>query len=515
MHFCKTKKLLLYYTLLMARWDTIIRFDEVTFGFSPSKPLLDEVDFSVREGAKITIMGQNGAGKSTIFKLIIKELAGKEGRILITGGTHIAIAKQVMPHDDKLLTIQDFFRKYSRSDAHNIDRDIRDCLDAVDFVPVVPVGSTMSKEEVFTNFLARVVGSFSGGQQARLLLASALIQKPDILLLDEPTNNLDTAGIWHLTEFLQNYDKTVLVISHDAEFLNAFTDGILYLDVFTRKVEQFVGNYHDAVEQVERRIENQNRENARLAKEIQANKDQANVFAHKWGKLRAVAKKMVEKAEELEASKGEVRREDKTIREFSIPNQEGIGGKILSLTSVQIIRDHHPIEKEVNITLGKNRHLLLSGPNGIGKSTLLESIAKGTALGAKIGENVKIGYYRQDFSTLDFSQTVWDSLMESANNNIKEWDLRSIAAGFLITGDILANQIGACSEGQKWLIMFAKLVLEKPGLLILDEPTNHINFRHLPVIAKALDEYEGTMVMVSHIDEFVWQVRIDEYLELE
>jgi ATPase subunit of ABC transporter with duplicated ATPase domains len=125
-----------------------------------------------------------------------------------------------------------------------------------------------------------------------------------------------------MTQFLQNYDQTVLVISHDAEFLNSFTDGILYLDIWTKKVEQFVGNYHDAVEQVERRIEAQNRENSRLEKEIQANKDQANVFAHKGGKLRAVAKKMVEKAEELEASKGDVRREDKTIREFTIPNQE-------------------------------------------------------------------------------------------------------------------------------------------------------------------------------------------------
>jgi ATP-binding cassette subfamily F protein 3 len=113
------------------------------------------------------------------------------------------------------------------------------------------------------------------------LLAGALIQKPDILLLDEPTNNLDADGIWHMTQFLQNYTKTVLVISHDAEFLNAFTDGILYLDIWTRKVEQFVGNYHDAVQQVERRIEAQNRENSRLEKEIQANKDQANVFAHK------------------------------------------------------------------------------------------------------------------------------------------------------------------------------------------------------------------------------------------
>lgn len=499
----------------MARWDVVIRFDEVTFGHVAPKWLLDEASFSVREGSKITLMGQNGAGKSTIFKMITGELKAKEGRILITNGQHIAIARQVMHPEDKELTVSAYFRKYSRSDAHNIDRDIREVLEAVDFVPVPPEGSDLTKEQVFTKFLERTIHTFSGGQQARLLLAGALIQDPDILLLDEPTNNLDTGGIWHMTQFLQNYPKTVLVISHDAEFLNAFTDGILYLDIFTRKVEQFVGNYHDAVEQVERRIEAQNRENARLEKEIQANKDQANVFAHKGGKLRAVAKKMVEKAEELEASKGDVRREDKTIRDFIIPNQEGIGGQIIQISSVQIIKNHHPIEKAVDISLGKNRHLLLSGPNGIGKSTLLESIAKGTAKGVKIGENVKIGYYRQDFSTLDFSQKVYDCLFEASDRKMLDKDLRSFASGFLITGEIMATPIGALSEGQKGLVMFAKLAIEKPGLLILDEPTNHINFRHLPVIAKALDEYEGTMILVSHIDEFVWQVRIDEYLELE
>ena len=218
-------------------------------------------------------MGQNGAGKSTIFKMITGEYKVNDGRILITSGKNIAIARQVMHPEDKELTLGEFFRKYSTSHAHNIDRDIQQVLEAVNFLP--------AKEIVFADFLGRVVKSFSGGQQARLLLAGALIQHPDILLLDEPTNNLDAAGIWHLTEFLQNYDRTVLVISHDAEFLNSFTDGILYLDVFTRKVEQFVGNYHDAVEQVERKIESQNRENARLEKEIQANKDQANVFAHK------------------------------------------------------------------------------------------------------------------------------------------------------------------------------------------------------------------------------------------
>ncbi len=280
-------------------------------------------------------------------------------------------------------------------------------------------------------------------------MAGALIQDPDILLLDEPTNNLDTDGVYHLTEFLKNYPKTVLVISHDAEFLNEFTDGILYLDVFTRKVEQFMGNYHDAVEQVERKIESQNRENSRLEKEIQTNKDQANVFAHKGGKLRSVAKKMVEKAESLEASKGDIRREDKTIREFKIPNQEGIGGQIIEITSLQIIRNHVAVEKEVSVSLGKNRHLLLSGPNGIGKSTLLESIAKGKANGVKIGPNVKIGYYRQDFSTLDFSQTVFDCLFEASGRTALDRELRSFASGFLITGELMATPIGALSEGQK------------------------------------------------------------------
>ena len=146
----------------------------------------------------------------------------------------------------------------------------------------------------------------------------------------------------------------------------------------------------------------------------------------------------------------DTRKEDKTIREFTIPNQEGIGGQIIEITSVTVIRDHEPVEKPVNdISLTKNRHLLLSGPNGIGKSTLLESIANGTAKGVKIADGVKIGYYRQDFSTLDFNQKVYDCLFEATGRQMLEKDLRSFAAGFLITGEIMNTQIGALSEGQK------------------------------------------------------------------
>ncbi|OYV83467.1 MAG: hypothetical protein B7X04_04200 [Parcubacteria group bacterium 21-54-25] len=156
---------------------------------------------------------------------------------------------------------------------------------------------------------------------------------------------------------------------------------------------------------------------------------------------------------------------------------------------------------------------MLKGPNGIGKTTLLESLASGTAEGATIAPKVRVGYYRQDFSTLNFEHTVREALL-SVMDRPNEEKMRATAAGFLITAEHMEKQIGVLSEGQKGLVAFAQLVLERPGVLILDEPTNHINFRHLPLIAKALDGYEGAMILVSHAPEFVGQIRIDNILDL-
>jgi ATP-binding cassette subfamily F protein 3 len=359
----------------------------------------------------------------------------------------------------------------------------------------------------------RIVGTFSGGQQARILLASALIQDPDLLLLDEPTNNLDKAGIAHLTEFLQQYDKTVVVISHDADFLNSFTQGVLYLDVHSHKVEQYAGNYFNVLRDITARIEKENMKNAQLEKTIAASKEKMNFFAQKGGKMRLVAKKMRGKIEEAEEDVVDVRQEDKTIRVFKIPVQEDSVGEILKITSYKTLKDHKPKIHKKNIVVKRNQHLLLAGPNGIGKSTLLESIANKTIDGAVVKSGIRIGYYRQDFSNLDFEKTVYQELA-SAMKVATEEKLRATAAGFLITSELIHQKIGNLSEGQKGLVAFARLVLMRPGLLILDEPTNHINFRHLPVIAKALTEYEGAMILVSHVPEFVKQIRIDEVLDL-
>ncbi len=494
------------YARVMAKEETILRFEEVSFEYAHDKPILNEVDFSLRRGSKVTIMGQNGAGKSTIFHLITGTLKPESGTINRVQGLTIALSRQVIPREDLKLTVREFFQKSFSKPVYDIDPRIDDVLEVVNLV---------GHEKLHD----KILSTFSGGQQARILLASALIADPDLLLLDEPTNNLDTAGIAHLTDFLINYKKTVVVISHDADFLNAFSDGVLYLDIHTRKVEQYVGNYLNVLKDITARVEKENMKNARLEKEIQAKKYKANQFAYKGGQMRLVAKRMREKAEELEEEIVEVRREDKTIRAFTIPCQEDLSGNLLTIDSYTTLdaKTGKITKRKAQVKLRKNQHLLLRGPNGIGKSTLLEHIAKNTAEGSLIAPDVRVGYYRQDFSTLNFDDTVHQSLcsaMLAGGRIVEEGFMRGVAASFLITGELMKTRVGSLSEGQKGLVAFARLVLERPGILILDEPTNHINFRHLPVIAEAISNYQGALILVSHVPEFVEKIRIDEILDL-
>ncbi len=487
----------------------VLRFEDVTFQYSETRFILKEANFVVRKGLKLTLMGQNGAGKSTLFSLITGEQEIKEGRIVKENNEKVAIAKQTIPHSQWQMSVREFLLlnlEKSGQKVYDIDKRAVSVFEIVK----LPI-----------SFLDKKVADLSGGQKGRLLIAEALIQNPDILLLDEPTNNLDKEGVKHLTEFMQSYPGTAIVISHDENFLNSFTHGILYVNVQNQQVEQYVGNYFKAVEEIKKRVERELRANELLEREIQDKKDKVNFFAHKGGKMRALAAKLKEEYEEAEEEKVEVRKEDRTIRKFSIPCQEDIGSVLIKITSLELLKEGGVMRKNVATQeLMKRDKLQIIGPNGIGKTTLLEKIAKINSVnhshkleGVEIKENIKIGYYRQDFSTLDFSMTAMDALSLAYEGKDIE-HIRKTAATFLLTGKELANKVGDLSEGQKGLLMFAYLTLLKPGILILDEPTNHINFRHIPIIQEALKNFEGAMIIISHVNNFIRGVGVNKSIDL-
>jgi len=511
--------------------QVIMRFDEVSFAYNDGKhPILKETSFSLRQNTKITIMGQNGSGKTTIFKMILGELTPQKGKINIVQGNSIAVSRQVIPRDQLDLSIKEFFETAFQEKDYQIDRKIDEVLKAVNF------NAPMNKP----------IKEFSGWQQARLLLAYALIQHPDILLLDEPTNNLDATGIWDLITFLLSYDKTVVVISHDADFLNLFTDGVLYLNKWTCKVEQYRGDYYDVVEQIAAQIEKDNMQNARAEKKIADAKEKINFFSNKWGKMRKLASKMRDEVEEAEENKVEVRKEDKTIKPFTIEFDNYVG-PIVTINKVGLMNAAHEVViYKLPLVMKKHDRYMFIGPNGIGKSTLLkrlmmihhhkENIMKEYKAIAEdktkdiiikepdtthpeeniamIHNKVKVGYYSQDFNALDMNMNVRDALEEVAVEGTSDQDIFRVAAQFLLTKELLRNPIGSLSEWQKGLLCYARFVLQQPHLLILDEPTNHINFRHIPIIAQSLNAYEWAMIIVSHDKWFTDQLENLQIVDL-
>lgn len=478
----------------MSKEEVIVRFDNVSFKYSDKKIILNESNFSVRKNSKLTIMGQNGAGKSTLFKLLTGKLKPTSGKINIILNAKIGIAEQMIAYNELDLSIKEFFESRFEEKIFGIEGNIKKVLDAVNL-----------KIDI-----EKKVKELSGGQKSRLLLAGALILDPDILLLDEPTNNLDQEGIEHLTYFLMAYQKTVLVISHDANFLNAFTDGVLNLDVYTKKIEQFVGDYYSVLNQIEVKREKDRMLNARIEKSVRDRFEKINKLGAKSVAMRRLARRVREDIEEDREKIVDIRKDDKTIPEFNIPYTH-IPGSVIEIHEVSFLKDMTLTKKQVHIDLRRGKRLLIKGPNGIGKSSLLRSILNGK--GCKIAENAKIGYYSQDFSELDFSQTAYDSLVSMVSEHNPQ-RIYETTGRFLLTSEILKNEIGSLSEGQKGLLCYARFMLQAPSILIMDEPTNHINFRHIPVISKALNSFEGPIILVSHLADFVESMDVTDELDL-
>ena len=501
--------------------ESVLSFSDLVFYYHETKPILKEANANIRRGQKLTLMGPNGAGKSTLFSMIIGENKPIDGRIILGNNLKISLAKQFIPHIYWEKSVREFLLDSfgeEKNKIYDIDKKAEEIFSVVNFFAIHKPKNITNKKEEAIYLLDKKIKELSGGQKGKLLICQALISKPDILLLDEPTNNLDKEAVRLLTEFMRNYDGTILCISHDENFLNSFTHGILYINTQNNKLEQYVGNYFKALEEIKRQIEREKREVAQQEKKIQENKDKVNFFAHKGGKMRKLAAKLKDEYEEMEDNITDERKEDKTIRDFNIKinedDKEILGGVIIEIESLELLKEGEPVNQKINkIELRKGDKLQILGPNGIGKTTLLEKIANRKANGVKIKDAITIGYYRQDFTTLDFSKTAYEELSK-VFKRLDNHHLRSTAAGFLLSGKELSNQIGFLSEGQKGLLMFCYLTLLEPGILILDEPTNHINFRHTPVIAEAIKNYEGVVIIVSHVNDFIRKIGVNQTLDL-
>ena len=256
-----------------------------------------------------------------------------------------------------------------------------------------------------------------------------------------------------------------MVISHDEDFLNSFTDQVLYLDIFSKKVETYLGDYWFVKTEIEKRIKRENALNAQLKKKAQAKKDQAGKFSMKGGRLRAVAKTMRKVAADMEENMQDVRKEDLALRPFSVPFSQPSSGAIMKIEQVSAFQRAEKMRDPV--VLRKGTRVQVKGPNGIGKTTFLEMIVNGTAPGVEINEEADIGYYRQDFHNFDFDSTVLSCLEAASDRNHSMEEIRQVAAGFFLRNRTVAQHVGTLSEGQKGLLSLACLCLQQPSILIM------------------------------------------------
>ncbi|MFH1973103.1 MAG: ATP-binding cassette domain-containing protein, partial [Patescibacteria group bacterium] len=387
----------------MDHGNVIIRFSDVSFGYDEDHPTLEEASFSVRKNAKVTIMGQNGAGKSTILKLITGELSPRDGGVHIQKGATIATALQIIPRERMKNTIRNYFSQTFTKTIYNFDRHITNIL------KIVNLSTPLNKK----------LNEFSNNQQTHLLLAYTLIQKPNILLLNEPTNNLNKNNIKHLTKFLIIYPKTILIISHNTNFLNTFTKNILHLNIFTHTIKQYINNYLIIIKKITTQHKHKQIQNAHLLKNIQNKKNKMNFFTNKNNKIHQLTNKLHNQIKITENKIINIQPNNKTIHNFIIPTQK-FAEPIATITSLHIIKNHTPHQTKINIILHHDQHIFITKSNNINKNTLLHTLTTKNNEHTTITKNIHINYYHQNFSNLNFKKTTYNTLKKTINSPLNK-----------------------------------------------------------------------------------------------
>ena len=505
------------------------------------RDVLKDITFSINEGDKVGIIGANGEGKSTLFKIITKEISQDSGEIFIDKNKTLGYLSQNLALDsdkniyeetlsvfDELLNIEERLSSleikmnepYDENNASYHDKLIKDYTTLQDIYS--HKGGYIYKGEIsrvlkglgFTeDDFYKSINTLSGGQKTRVALCKLLLRKPDIILLDEPTNHLDLEAISWLEDYMKNYKGTVLVISHDRFFLDSVTTSTF--EVIAGKVECYNVPYSKFIDLRKKNYEEKPKAYNLQQAEIKRQEAIIEKFRsfNREKSIRAAEsrEKALEKMERIEAPTHE--KEGSKIKfEASIKS----GYDVLHIENMNKSYGEKTLFTNLNIDLKRGEKVALIGENGRGKTTLFKIIMDKVQAdkGVKVlGTNVNVGYYDQEQSDLNLDKTILDEVWDEFPN-LTTSKLRSYLASFLFTGDDVFKVINTLSGGEKCRINLLKLMLSKSNLLLLDEPTNHLDIISREALEDAILEYDGTLMVISHDRYFLNKV-IGRILELK
>lgn len=475
--------------------------------------ILSHVDFYIKEKEKIAVVGKNGAGKTTLLRLLAGELQlDRDDHRGMSSGAHgkeTACKNSLGIVTSRYITI-DMLRQADKSNQNlTIEQILLESCPDKDTFSKERFDYEMEYDRLFTGFgfeksdKTRLFRSFSGGEQTKISLIKLLLEKPDLLLLDEPTNHLDMKTVEWLEDYLINYPKAVVMVSHDRAFLDAVATGIYELE--NGALHRYAGNYTQYRQQKLKNLQIQRKAYERQQAEIAHNNELIDKFKHKPKKA-AFARsrktmlarmKLIEKPVEDEAH----------IFTGNIEPQFPGGKWVYEAKELKIGYDGRAL-LELSLRIRRGQKIAVIGDNGIGKSTFLKTVAglippiKGTS---QLGSNLLVGYFDQQSALIDSDKTVRDHFHELFPALVEK-DLRKTLGMYLFGGANASKRISSLSGGEKSRLVLAELLTGRPNLMILDEPTNHMDIPAKETLESAFKAYTGTMLFVSHDRYFIKQV---------